>query len=200
MERFLRMLAHVHGQLWNASKVAASLGVTAPTVTKYLDALVSARLVRRLEPFHANLKKRLVKSPKVYLRDPGLLHALLGITTRDELLGHVVAGASFEGYAIEQILLSLHDRHAREAGFFRTHAGAEIDLVLTIPRGKRTRRIGIEVKHSVAPVLSRGAHEAMDDLQLDQLFIAIPRGKPYAPAKNVQVVTVRGLAAEGWML
>jgi predicted AAA+ superfamily ATPase len=199
MERFLRMLAHLHGQTWNASVVARSLGVSSPTAARYLDVLVAARLVRRLEPFHANLKKRLVKSPKIYLRDPGLLHALLGIARREDLLGHVAVGASFEGFAIEQVLASLHDRFQRDAAFYRTHGGAEIDLVLTLPRGARTRRVGIEVKHSVAPTVSRGTHEAMTDLDLDEIFVAVPRGKPFQLAEKIHVVTVRDLAAENWL-
>lgn len=200
MERFLRMLAHLHGQTWNASVVARSLGVSAPTVARYLDVLVAARLVRRLEPFHANLKKRLVKSPKIYLRDSGLLHALLGIARREDLLGHVALGASFEGFAIEQVLASLHEHLQEKAAFYRTHNGAEVDLVVTVPRGNRQVRIGIEVKHSAAPTVSRGVHEAMEDIGLDHVFVAVPRGEAFRLAERIEVVPLRGLAAENWIL
>jgi predicted AAA+ superfamily ATPase len=203
MERFLRMLAHVHGQVWNAASLARSLGVTGPTVAKYLDGLVDACLVRRLPAFETNLKKRLVKSPRVYLRDSGLLHALHDVTCRDRLLGHVIVGASFEGFAIEQILASLHERHQRAAGHFRTHAGAEIDLVLSLPRGNRTRRVGVEIKHSAAPTLSRGVHEAMADLELEELFVVVPRTRADLPSyrlgERVTVVALREFVTGNWL-
>lgn len=198
LERFVLMLAHVHGQTWNAAAMARSLGVSGPTVASYLDTLVDACLVRRLPPFHANLKKRLVKSPRVYLRDSGILHALHGVTSRDALLGHVVLGASFEGFVIEQVMNCLHPAQQAKAAYFRTHAGAEIDLVLTLARGARTRRVGVEIKHSAAPTLSRGVHEAMKDLKLDELFVVVPRGESYRLAERIRVVPIREVATGGW--
>jgi predicted AAA+ superfamily ATPase len=124
LRRFWEMLAHFHGQLWNASKIAASLGVSAPTAKHYLDTLQDTFMVRSLPPFAANVKKRLVKSPKVYLRDSGLLHALLRVGTIDNLLGHPIAGASWEGWVIEQALAGIEGRSG--AYFYRTAAGAEI--------------------------------------------------------------------------
>src|SRR5690606_20580990 len=150
LRRFWRMLAHRHGQLWNASELARSLGVTPPTATSYLDLLVGTFLARRLEPHRVNLGKRLVKSPKVYLRDTGLLHALLGIPDLDELHGHPILGASWEGFLIEQLLSMTQPR---DATFYRTSAGAELDLVV---KAEKQRLIGYEMKYSLEPTLSKG--------------------------------------------
>ena len=166
LRRFWQMVAHLHGQLWNASKVAASMDVSAPTAGRYLDMLEDTFLVRRLAPYHANLKKRLVKSPKVYLRDSGLLHALLRIESLDQLLGHPSAGASFEGFVIEQILSTAGE--VWEPFFYRTSAGAEIDLVLTRP-GRSP--IAIEIKSTKAPAVSKGFRSGFEDLECNKGFV-----------------------------
>lgn len=166
MRRFWQMLAHLHGQVWNASEVARSMGVTAPTANHYLAILEDTFLARRLQPYHANLKKRLVKSPKIYFRDSGVLHALLGIVAFDQLLGHPALGASWEGFAIEQ-LINLTPSTWRTY-FFRTAAGAEVDM-LAVPPGKSP--IPVEVKASRAPVLSKGFREAFSDLGCTYGFV-----------------------------
>lgn len=166
LRRFWLMLAHLHGQLWNASRLAASLGLSAPTVNHYLDLLEETYLVRRLLPVRSNAGKRLVKSPKVYFRDSGLLHALLGVQDRDQLLGHPILGASWEGWVVEQILEGAPRRW--DAAFYRTAAGAEIDLVL-LPRGRPP--IPIEIKVSTTPALSRGFHQGFRDLGAKSGFV-----------------------------
>jgi uncharacterized protein len=190
LRRFWRMTAHLHGQLFNASAVANSLGVSQPTVARWLEHLAQALLLRRLEPYHANLGKRLVKSPKVYVRDSGLLHALLGIGTVDDLLGHPSTGASWEGFCVEQVMGLLPA--GAQASFYRTAAGAEIDLVLELG----SRRIGIEIKFSATPAVSRGFWQACDDLALDRAYVLAPveQGWPM-PARARCGVEVIGLAA-----
>ncbi len=168
LRRFWRMAAHLHGQLFNASAVANSLGVSQPTVARWLDHLSQALLLRRLEPYHANLGKRLVKSPKVYVRDSGLLHSLLGITTVDDLIGHPSAGASWEGFCIEQICGLLPP--AAQVSFFRTAAGAELDLVVELGPHK----LGFEIKFSSVPRVSKGFWHACTDLQLTQAYVVAP--------------------------
>lgn len=159
LRRFWTMLAHSQGGFLNAAKLAASLGVSGQTIARYLDLLVDLMLVRRLPPWHANAGKRLVKSPKTYIRDSGLTHALLSIGTREDLLGHPVAGGSWEGFCIEN-LISVAPR-GTEASFYRSSAGAEIDIVLKLPGGELWT---IEVKHTTSPRVSRGFHIASDDL------------------------------------
>lgn len=191
VRRLWTMLAHLQGQHWNAATIGASLGVTGPTTTRWLDFLVGACLVRRLPPLLPNLGKRLVKSPKVYVRDSGLAHALLGIADLPALLGHPVAGASFEGFVIEQILRTVAP--GTDAAFFRTHGGAEIDLVLTGPDGAR---IAVEVKLADAPTLSRGFHEASSDLRPARSIVVVPGGVPYPLARGVDVVPLAALLAD----
>lgn len=164
MRRFWTMLAHYHGQTWNGAELSRALGVSEPTVRRYLDALTDALVVRQLQPWHANLKKRQVKSPKVYVRDSGLLHELLGITSAVALEGHPKVGASWEGFVIEQ-LLSL--TAARDPSFWAVHSGAELDLRLEIGG----RAIGFEVKRSDRPALTRSMRSAMSDLDLAHLFV-----------------------------
>lgn len=159
LRRFWTMLAYNHGQPWNAHGLASSFGVTPPTATHYRSILEQMFLVRALPAWHANLKKRLVKSPRVYIRDSGLLHSLLGLAGIDALLSHPVAGKSWEGFVLEQILETA--RGSIEASYFRTHAGAEIDLV--IHRGRKILAL-VEVKLGLKPVLARGFHEARKDL------------------------------------
>jgi hypothetical protein len=178
LRRFWQMLAHWQGQLWNASTIAKSLGVTSPTVKRYLDLLEDTFMLRQLAPYFANIKKRLVKTPKVYLRDSGLLHALLRIENSEDLAAHPAVGASWEGWVIEQILGIVPETWGRS--FYRTAAGAEIDLLLE-PGGRRPP-IAIEVKHSLAPQPSRGFWAALADLQPAQGFVVYP-GHEYYPIK-----------------
>ncbi|BCK86878.1 putative protein [Sideroxyarcus emersonii] len=189
LRRFWQMLAHLHGQLWNASRLASSFGTSAPTVQHYLDILEATYMLRRLPPLQANLGKRLVKSPKVYLRDSGILHALLGIQSLDELAGHPVVGPSWEGWALEQIAQLLGPQW--QLSFYRTASGAEMDIVAE--RGKR--RIGFEVKFSSAPVLSKGFWSAKNDLDLERACVVAPVECVYPLAPDVEVVPAAGLAA-----
>jgi hypothetical protein len=188
LRRFWLMLAHAHGQLWNASRVGASLGLTAPTIRHYLDILAATFMVRELSPYHANLKKRLVKTPKVYIRDSGILHGLLGLKTRDELLAHPVCGASWEGWVTEQIL-ALAPPGTR-ASFYRTAAGAEVDLVLEQP-GKNM--LGFEIKRTVEPRPSRGLLAAMGDLGLRRAYLVCPVHERFPLAPRIEAVPVEEL-------
>ncbi len=185
LRRFWEMLAHFHGQLWNASKIAGSLGVTPPTARHYLDTLEDTFMIRQLPPFAANLKKRLVKSPKIYLRDSGLLHALLRIGAIDDLLGHPVAGASWEGWVIEQALAV--SGSLTGASFFRATGGAEIDLVLEQPRGKR---IALEIKLSSAPKPSRGFWSGIADLKPSAAYVVYPGKERYPLGPGVEALPV----------
>lgn len=186
MLRFWRMLAHTHGNIWSAADPARSLGVSEPTVRKYLDVLTQTMMVRQLQPWHANLAKRQVKAPKVYLRDSGLLHALLDVATLPQLLGHPRSGASWEGFALEQVL-----RLARpdEAYFWATHQGAELDLLLL--RGQQ--RIGVEFKRADVPAVTRSMRIAADDLALDRLYVVYPGDKRFALAPGIEAVPLWGL-------
>lgn len=171
--RFWEMIAHWNGQLWNASVLASSLGISAPTVRRYLDILSSTFIVRQLQPLQRSTKKRLVKAPKVYLRDTGMLHEILRIADLDSLLGHPGAGASWEGFVVEQTLSLLPRDWA--ASFYRSHAGAELDLVLERP-GKKP--IGVEIKLSTSPRLTAGTHRAFEDTGCERGYVVIPpRGK-----------------------
>ncbi len=192
LRRFWLMLAHYHGQLWNASTLAGSLGVSAPSVRHYLDILESTFMVRVLQPFSANLGKRLVKSPKVYLRDSGLLHTLLNLPSHDALLGHPVQGASWEGWVIEQILAQA-PRGSRPS-FFRTASGNELDLLLELPGGQLC---AIEIKHSAAPKLGRGFVEALDALQLKSGFVIAPVSEPFPLSRRAMVLPLSQLS-EMW--
>jgi len=158
LQRFWSMLAHNQGQLFNASQIAGSLGISGQSTSRYLDLMVDLMLVRRLRPWHTNTKKRLVKSPKVYVRDSGIVHALLNISTYDGLLGHPVSGNSWEGFVIENIL-SICPRHV-DAYFYRTATGVEIDLLLSFG----DELIAVEIKRSSAPTLNKGFHIACEDI------------------------------------
>lgn len=185
MLRFWRMLAHVHGNIWSAADPARSLGVSEPTVRRYLDALTHTLMVRQLQPWHAHLAKRQVKSPKVYVRDSGLLHALLDVATLPHLLAHPRCGASWEGFALEQVLrLAQPD----EAYFWATHQGAELDLLML--RGQQ--RIGVEFKRSDAPVVTKSMRIAVDDLRLDALYVVYPGAHRFALAAGIEAVPVWG--------
>ncbi len=166
LERLWTMLAHSQGALMNASKLAANLGISSPTVSHYLGLLVDLLLVRRLPPYHRNIGKRLVKSPKTYVRDSGLLHALLGIGDFDTLLGHPVIGASWEGFVVENLVTA--SPPGTRAGFYRTRAGAEIDLVLEI--GGNHGTWAIEIKRSSAAKLQKGNHHALEDIKPQRSF------------------------------
>lgn len=189
LRRFWRMLAHVHGQLFNASTIANSLDVSAPTVTRWLDHMVGALLVRRLEPFHANLGKRLVKSHKVYVRDSGLLHSLLGLTTVADLQGHPMTGASWEGFVIDHI--AAHLPAGASMSFYRTAAGAELDVV--VESGQHI--IGFEIKFSVAPKVSKGFWQSLKDIQPQQTYIVAPVQQRWPFAKDVEVIAVSDIAS-----
>ena len=191
LERLWTMLAHGQGTLLNAAKLAASLGVSSPTVTSYVDLLVDLLLVRRLPPFHANVKKRLVKSPKVYVRDSGIAHALLRIEDYTTLAGHPVAGASWEGFVIENLLAAAPLGTA--ASFYRTQAGAEIDLLLELPG--QTAPWAVEVKLGLAPALSRGFHSAKQDVQPAKSFVVYSGDERYPLAKDVEAIGLKDLAA-----
>lgn len=175
------MLAHYHGQIWNAAEPASSLGLSQPTVRSYLDVMTSVYMIRQLQPWHENLAKRQVKSPKIYLRDVGLLHALLGIRTRTELLSHPKLGASWESFVIEQLLQAFQFDHAY---FWATHQGAELDLLLM--RG--ARRIGVEIKRSDAPSMTPSMRSALDDLRLNRLWVIYPGEQRYALHERVTVL------------
>lgn len=191
LERLWTMLAHNQGTLLNASKLAASLSVSAQTVTRYIDLLADLLLVRRLQPFHANLKKRLVKSPKVYVRDSGLLHALLDIPDHNMLCGHPVVGTSWEGFVIENLLSAAPTR--THASFFRTSAGAEIDLLLELPGGALW---AIEIKLGSSPKCERGFHHAREDIRPDRSFVVYSGADRYAVSEGIEAISVRELAEE----
>lgn len=180
LRRLWRMLAHNHGQLLNSSRLGSALGVSHTTVRSYIDLLEQTFMVRCLEPLEANVKKRLMKSPKVYVRDSGIVHSLLEIDDMGELLGHPVAGASWEGLVIENAIAALP---RWRPNFYRTSNGAEIDLVLS--RGRR--RIAVECKASAAPTVTRGFWNALEDIQADEAWVVAPVDEPYPLRENVKV-------------
>ena len=190
LRRFWTMLAHYHGQTWNAADPARALGVSEPTTRRYLDLLTDAFMVRQLQPYHANLRKRQVKAPKVYVRDTGLLHQLLGIGTDKDLMSHPKLGASWEGFVIEQILMT---EPYDEAFFWATHQGAEIDLLLR--RGERL--LGVECKRTDAPRMTPSIRIALTDLSLDRVAVVYPGEKRYPLAERVEAVAVDELADPG---
>ena len=192
LERLWVMLAHNQGTLLNASRLASGLGVSAPTVTSYIGLLVDLLLARRLPPFHANVGKRLVKSPKTYVRDSGLTHALLNIETYDDLLGHPVSGPSWEGFVIENLITAAPDR--TRASFYRTAAGAEIDLLLEI--GGRHGTWAIEIKRSLAAKPQRGFYQAVEDIQPAKAFVVHAGVDRYPLSESIEAISVRELAQE----
>ena len=188
MLRFWKMLAHYHGQLWNAAAPARSLGVSETTVRRYLDQLTQTFMVRQLQPWHTNLGKRQVKSPKIYFRDTGLLHNLLGITQLEQLRAHPACGASWEGFALEQVIrLAAPD----EAYFWATHAGAELDLLLL----KGNQRVGVEFKHSSNPKVTQSMRIAANDLKLDRLYVVYPGDYRYVLGEGIEAVPLGALLA-----
>lgn len=192
LRRLWTMLAHQQGGLLNAAALARALAVDGKTVASYLDLLVDLLLVRRLSPWHANVRRRLVKSPKVYVRDSGLVHALLGIADREALLAHPVAGASWEGMVIESLIAAAPP--GTEAYFYRTAAGAEIDLLLRIP-GRR-KPWAIEVKRGLAPKLERGFHLAAEVVKPERAFVVYSGDERFPLAAGVEAVSLVELSAE----
>ena len=184
-ERLLSLLAHTHGGLFNASELARSLRISAPTVQRYVDVLERALLVRVLRPLHGNFGKRLVKSPRVYWRDSGVRHGLLGIRSYNDLLLNPALGASWEGYALEEVCRAAGEIAA--PSFYRTAKGAEIDLILEYDGG---RRVGFEFKFSTGPVLGRGTYAAMEDTGVERLYVVTPETGGFALAENVEVVAL----------
>lgn len=187
--RFWTMLAHYHGQIWNGAELARALGLSEKTVRAYLDLLTGAFVLRQLPPWFENVAKRQYKAPKVYVRDSGLLHALLGIEDRLGLAGHPKHGASWEGFALEQVLSVAG---TRQAFFWATHSGAELDLLL-ISGGKR---YGVEFKCADAPAMTRSLHIALVDLKLDRAWIVYPGKDSYPVHERVQVCSLAEVTAE----
>ncbi len=187
LRRFWTMLAHYHGQVWNAAEPARSLGVAETTVRRYLDLLAGVYMVRQLQPWHENLAKRQVKAPKVYVRDSGLLHCLLGANDQRQLLAHPKCGASWEGYAIEE---ALRATEPEQACFWATHQGAELDLLLV----KDGRRLGVEAKRSDAPTLTRSMRTALHDLRLERIAVLYPGARRFPLAEQVEAVPLAAVS------
>jgi predicted AAA+ superfamily ATPase len=187
MMRFWTMLAHYHGQTWNASEIAGAMGVSATTTRRYVDLLTYTFMIRQLQPWHENLGKRQVKAPKIYFRDSGLFHTLTHIKSETDLFTHPKIGASWEGYAIEETL-----RHYQpdQEYFWATHNGAELDLLLF----KDGKRIGVECKRRDAPKLTASMKIAMDDLKLDELLVIYPGRKAYPLGESIRVLPLEALA------
>jgi predicted AAA+ superfamily ATPase len=190
LERLWTMLAHQQGGLLNASDLGRALEVSTQSVTRYIDLLADLLLVRRLRPFHANVGKRLVKSPKVYVRDSGLVHALLGIQTLDRLAGHPVVGTSWEGFVLETLLSALPWR--AQAFFYRTAVGAEIDLIIERPDGKLW---AVEIKRGLAGKLGRGFYQAYADLKPERAFVVHAGLDRYPVAEGIEAISLRALAS-----
>lgn len=186
LRRFWMMISHYHGQLWNASQIAKSLGLSAPTIRHYLNILTYTFVVRQLLPYHINIKKRLVKTPKVYIRDSGLLHALLRIETFEDLQGHPVVGSSWEGFVIEQIANLLPENTLLY--FYRTSAGAEIDLVIL---DRKNKPIAFEIKYSLSPKLEKGFSIAFEDLSCKKGFVIYPGEEYYPLRKNIFALPIK---------
>jgi predicted AAA+ superfamily ATPase len=189
MRRFWTMTAHYSGGIWNSSEIGRFLGEAHTTVKRHLDALSGALVVRVLEPWYANVGKRLVKSPKVYIRDSGLLHTLLGIDDLRQLEGHPVVGGSWEGFVIEQLLAQLPKSNAY---YWRTQAGAELDLLLFL----KGRRIGIEIKRADAPTMTSSMVSALKDLDLHRLLVVYPGSTRYALGSKVEVMSLAQCVTE----
>ncbi len=190
LRRFWTMAAHYHGQIWNHAEPARALGVSERTVRSYLDLLTDALVLRQLQPWHANLRKRQVKAPKVYVRDTGLLHQLLGIEDQATLLHHPKLGASWEGFAIEQVLAT--EAHS-EVAFWATHQGAEIDLLLV----RHGKRYGVECKRADAPRMTPSIRIALEDLGLERIAVVYPGSRRYPLGDRVEAVPLHTLAEPG---
>ena len=190
LRRFWTMLAHLQGGTLNAAQLARGLAVDGKTVARYLDLLVDLLLVRRLAPLHANVGKRLVRSPKVYIRDSGIVHTLLGLDDRDAVLGHPVTGGSWEGFVVENLLRAAPDRV--KAWFYRTAAGADIDLVLEMPGGNLW---AVEIKRGLAPKLDKGFHHARQDLEPERSFVVNSGEERYPKGEGVEAIGLGELAS-----
>lgn len=188
LDRFWSMLAHYHGQVWNGSEFARSFAVSHHTTRRYLDALQSVFMVRVLKPWTANLRKRQVKAPKIYLRDSGILHSFLGVTTRDDLDRHPKLGASWEGFLLEAVVHQCGAR-SRDCYFWATHTGAELDLLID----SGSRRFGFEFKHTVAPRITRSMRTAMEDLELTRLDVIHAGSETFPLSSRVQAVAATRL-------
>lgn len=189
--RFWTMLAHYHGNVWNSAEPARSLGVSEPTVRRYLDLLTELFMVLQLQPWHENIGKRQVKAPKIYIRDSGLLHQLLGIRSEKEVLAHPKCGASWEGYAVEEVIKVVHPD---EVYFWATHQGAELDLMMI----KDGRRLGVEIKRMDAPKLTPSMRIALQDLKLEHLTVLYPGSKKYSLSEQVTVIPFADIAEVPW--
>jgi hypothetical protein len=181
------MLAHYHGQTWNAAEIGSAMGADAKTVRHYLDILTSLFMIRQLQPWHENLGKRQVKAPKIYFRDSGIFHHVLGANSEADVLSHPKSGASWEGYAIEQ---AIQHYQPDEAYFWAVHSGAELDLLLF----KNGKRLGIECKRQDAPKLTPSMKTAFEDLKLDSLTVLYPGNQSYALATDIRVQPIASLA------
>ncbi len=188
LRRFWTMIAHYHGQVWNGAEFARALGTSEPTARNYLDILAGAYMVRLVPAWFENLKKRQVKAPKIYIRDSGLLHSLLGLESLDELLGHPKLGASWEGFALEQIL-SICSAQSGQAYFWGTHGGAELDLMLQFGG----ERFGFEFKRNDAPGTTRSMRVALEDLNLKHLWIVYPGDQEYQLDERITAMPITGL-------
>ncbi|KPK79639.1 MAG: hypothetical protein AMS25_11835 [Gemmatimonas sp. SM23_52] len=191
LHRFWRMLAHYHAQIWNGAELARSLGVAGSTVRRYLDVLSGALVVRQLPPWYENIGKRQVKSSKVYLTDSGLLHTLLGIDSREDLEGHPKVGASWEGFVLRELMARLGVR-SDEAFFWATHAEAELDLLIV--RG--TRRLGVEIKRTTAPAVTRSMRSAVQDLQLERLDVIHAGADSYPLGEGIRAIAFRRICED----
>ena len=193
MRRFWTMLAHYHGNRWNSAEPGRALGATGSTVNAWLDMLVDALIVRKLPPWYENLKKRQVKAPKIYIEDAGLLHALLGVESREVLLGHPKSGASWEGFAMQEIV-RLTGAAWEQCYHWGTHQGAELDLLIL----HKGQRIGFEFKHTSAPAMTRSMHSALNDLRLDRLFVVFPGNARFPLRERVEATGLSLALAEGF--
>jgi len=189
LRKFWTMIAHSHGQLWNASQIANSLGISAPTVRHYQDILEETFVIKQLQPYHHNIKKRLIKSPKIYIRDSGLLHVLLRNRTMDDLQSHPSLGNSWEGFVIEQIINIIPE--SWDTYFYRTGAGAEIDLLL-FPTSKSP--MAVEIKYSASPKISKGFWNAYNDLDCRKGFLVYPGEFTYPIAKNIIALSIQEIS------
>ncbi|MBU0683602.1 MAG: ATP-binding protein [Candidatus Omnitrophica bacterium] len=181
LHKFWIMLAHSHGKIWNASSIASSLGLTHPTIRKYLDILTGLFMIRQLQPWYVNIKKRQVKSPKIYIRDTGLLHALIGINSEKELPRYPVCGASWEGFVIEEIIRWVEPQ---DIYYWATHQGAEIDLIFL----KDGRMYGVEIKRQDAPTMTASLRTALEYLKLERIAVIYSGSRRYSIHKKIDVV------------
>jgi len=188
ISRLLSMLSHINGSVWNAEMIARSLGITAPTVNRYIDFLEGAFLIHRVSPFFINTKKRLVKAPKIYMRDSGLLHNLCAVQTMIQLKGHPVVGASWEGYIMEQV--KQLKPHGTDLYYYRTQAGAEYDMV--IARGVKPLAC-IEIKMNNAPVITKGNYQSLADLKTKKNFVVVPDIEQYKTREGIVICNVNTL-------